>query len=346
MKPFFSTGQPHLQVGTHFVDNLHPLLYESAMSCRVWIRLELPEKEFASLRESAPSCKFCRGKDSEIDAERLQQVEAVFTEDPLPDELTARMPNLKWLHVTRGGVNVYLTAEIRRRPIQVTSSRGIHGTAFSEFALACMLALAKKLPQCWEAQSQRRWQRLFPEDLEGKTLGIVGLGTVGTALAKKAKVLGLKVIATKRTVTAKPECVDELGTPEFLPTLLAQSDFVVLSLASIPSTNNILGEKELRSMKRSAYLINLTGGKAVDENLLVRALKEGWIAGAALDAFPRQPLPEESELWRLPNVIISPRIGGLTAQKWPLLLPIFIDNLTRFTGSEPLRNVVDKELGY
>jgi phosphoglycerate dehydrogenase-like enzyme len=99
-------------------------------------------------------------------------------------------------------------------------------------------------------------------------------------------------------------------------------------------------------MKRSAYLINLTGGNAIVERLLVQALKEHWIAGAALDAFPRQPLPEDSELWRLPNVIISPRIGGVPAQKWPLLLPIFIDNLKRFLAGEPLRNVVDKELGY
>ena len=120
----------------------------------------------------------------------------------------------------------------------------------------------------------------------------------------------------------------------------------MLLLASIPSTVNILGAKELRSMKKSAYLINLTGGQAVEEKLLVQALKENWIAGAALDAFARQPLPEDSELWNLPNVIISPRIGGLTEQKWSPLLPIFVDNLKRFVAGEPLRNLVDKELGY
>ncbi|MGH7834420.1 MAG: D-2-hydroxyacid dehydrogenase, partial [Candidatus Binatia bacterium] len=218
--------------------------------------------------------------------------------------------------------------------------------AFSEFALACMLALAKKLPQCWEAQSRRKWERQTAEGLEGKTLGIVGLGTVGTALAQKAKALGLRVIATKRTVTEKPDEVDELGPPEFLPALLAQSDFVVLCLASIPSTVNMIGETELRSMKKSACLINLTGGKVIEEKLLVRALKEKWIAGAALDAFPRQPLPEDSELWGLPNVIVTPRIGGQAAQNWALLLPIFIDNLNRYIAGAGLRNLVDKELGY
>jgi phosphoglycerate dehydrogenase-like enzyme len=154
------------------------------------------------------------------------------------------------------------------------------------------------------------------------------------------------VIATKRTLTPKPPTVDELGPPEFLASLLPRSDFVVLCLASVPSTENIIGEQELRSMRKSAYLINLTGGKAIEEELLIRALQERWIAGAALDAFARQPLPGDSELWRLPNVIISPRIGGVTEQKWPPLLPIFAENLKRFVAGEPLRNLVDKELGY
>ena len=276
----------------------------------------------------------------------MQQIDAVFTEEPLPDLLTARMPNLKWLHVTRGGVNAYLTPTVKGRPIQVTGSKGIHGNAFSEFALACIFALAKKLPACWAAQQEKKWWKLTTEEVAGKTLGIVGFGTVGRELALKAKSLGLNVIATKRTVATQPEFVDKLGGPEYLPLLLTQSDFVVLCLASIPSTANIIGEAELRAMKKTAYLINLTGGNAISERLLVQALKEHWIAGAALDAFQRQPLPEDSELWSLPNLIISPRIGGIPAQKWPLLLPIFIDNLKRFLAEEPLRNVVDKELGY
>ena len=134
--------------------------------------------------------------------------------------------------------------------------------------------LAKKLPECIDAQKQKRWQKFAPFEIEGKTIGIVGLGTVGLELARKAKALGMRVLATKRTATAKPDYVDELGTAEFLLQLLAQSDFVVLLLASVPSTFNIIGENELRAMKKSAYLINLTGGRAIEEPLLVRALKE------------------------------------------------------------------------
>ena len=316
------------------------------MSRHIWLRLDLPENEFLHLREILPSCDFCRARDDEIDDNALEQIDAVFTEEPLPESFTEKMPKLRWLHVTRGGVNAYLTPTIKSRPIQVTGSKGIHGAAFSEFALACIFALAKKLPQCLEAQRQAQWKRMVVDQVAGKTLGIVGLGTVGSELARKAKALGLRVVATKRTVTERPEYVDELSGPEHLYRLLSQSDFVVLCLASVPSTENILGEKEVRTMKQTSYLINLTGGKAIAEELLVRALKEGWIAGAALDAFPRQPLPKDSELWRLPNVIISPRIGGVPAQKWPMLLPIFIENAKRFSAGKPLRNIVDKELGY
>jgi phosphoglycerate dehydrogenase-like enzyme len=235
---------------------------------------------------------------------------------------------------------------VKARPIHVTGSKGIHGTVFSEFALACVLMLAKKLPECIEAQKQRKWQRLQPVEVEGQTLGIIGLGVAGNDLARKAKGLGMRVIATKRMPAEKPEFVDALGMPEFMPRLLTESDFVVLLLASVPSTFNIIREPELRRMKKSAYLINLSGGRAIDESLLTRALKEQWIAGAALDAFAEQPLPEDSELWSLPNVIVTPRIAGITSRKWPALLPIFRENLRRYLAGEPLRNVVDKELGY
>jgi len=309
--------------------------------CRIWIRVPIPDGDMSALRRDFPSVDFVT--DGVPDP---STIDGVFTDDPVPEDLLARMPKLRWLHVTRGGANAYLTPEVKRRPIQITGSKGIHGRSFSEFALACIFALAKKLPECWDNQRKKNWQRVEPEEVADRTLGIVGLGTVGTELAEKAKALGMRVVATKRTAGDKPPSVDALGGPEFLPQLLRQSDFVVLSLASIPSTEKMIGEKELRMMKPGAYLINLTGGKAVEEKALIRALKEKWIAGAALDAFAKQPLPAQSELWTLPNVMISARAAGATAQKWELMLPIFADNLRRFITGAPLRNVVDKELGY
>jgi phosphoglycerate dehydrogenase-like enzyme len=316
------------------------------MSHKIWLRVKLPRKDLADLCRDFPACELRAGDDGDVDPRWLGEADGVFTEDPLPDALVRRMSNLRWLHVTRGGVSAYLTAAIRERPIQVTGSKGIHGAVFSEFALACILMLAKKLPECIEAQKAQRWEALRPLEVEGQTLGIVGMGMAGSELARKARTLGMRVVAVKRTPMEKPEFVDELGTPELLPRLLGESDFVVLLLASIPSTINIIGEAQLRMMKSNAHLINLTGGKAVDEPSLIRALKERWFAGAVLDAFATQPLPQDSELWSLPNVIVTPRIGGITSQKWPPLVPIFADNLRRFLAGEPLRHLIDKELGY
>src|ERR671918_2279499 len=139
---------------------------------RIWLRAKLPEKELASLRQEVPDCELREGDDT-VDTQWLREVDGVFTEEPLPDGLVQQMTNLKWLHVTRGGVNTYLTPTVKGRPIEVTGSKGIHGTVFSEFALACIFALAKKLPECLEAQKKKKWQRLVPVEIEGKTLGII-----------------------------------------------------------------------------------------------------------------------------------------------------------------------------
>ncbi|HEY1233801.1 MAG TPA: NAD(P)-dependent oxidoreductase, partial [Candidatus Binatia bacterium] len=193
----------------------------------IWLRVKPPEEELRALFSDFTDCEFLTEADNAI-VEQLQRIEGVFTEEVLPDSLVQQMPRLQWLHVTRGGVNTYLTPAIKARPIQITGSKGIHGTVFSEFALACILMLAKKLPDCIAAQRENRWQKLVPTEIEGKTLGIVGLGTAGAELARKAKAFGMCVLATKRTGAAKLDFVDELGTPEFLPELLSESDFVVL----------------------------------------------------------------------------------------------------------------------
>lgn len=315
-------------------------------SCRVWLRLEMPEKELKSLRQAFGEVDFEQKTDAAVEPSWLEKIDVVFTDAPLPDSLVSRMARLKWLHVTRGGGYAFLTPAVMRRPIQVTTSTGIHGPTFSEFAMACIFALAKRLPECWQAQKEKKYVRgLVLEQVSGKTLGIVGLGTIGNAVARKAKESGLRVIATKRTVESKPDYVDELGSPDYLPALLSSSDFVAVCVPGVPSTDGMLGEKEFRAMKRSAYFMNLTAGKIAAENVLVRALREGWIRGAILNALPEEPPPQESELWSLPNVTLCGRLPG-GSQQWDMLMPIFTGNLKRFISGEPLRKVINKELGY
>lgn len=313
----------------------------------VWIRLNLPEEELGPLvKEFAGQAKFEQWNNPQGEPPWLDQVAVIYARERFDEALLAKMPNLKWVHFSRAGVNAYITPALKERPIQVTSSIGIHGVALAELGLAAIFALAMKLAECWEAQKRKEWNTgIVTEQIAGKTLGIIGLGTIGTELARRAKGLGMRVIANKRAPGSKPDYVDELGTPEYLPKLLMLSDFVVVSVPSIPSCERMLGEQEFRSMKKSAYLINLTGGRIPEERALVKALRDGWIAGAVLNALPQQPPPKDSELWGLPNVTITPRLSG-SGHRWDLLIPIFRENLKRFMSGDPLRNLVNKELGY
>ena len=237
---------------------------------KVWMRLDIPESQLASVRASFPDVEFLVAGDS--DGAAVETADAVFTVDPVPDETVARMPNLRWLHVQHGGAAGYLTPHISGR-VAVTTSTGVHGTPFAEFALASLFVLAKRFTDCWELQRERRWdENLAPVLLDGKTLGILGFGVIGNELARKASALGMRVVATKRRPAEPPPYVAQLGTTEFQAEALAQSDFVVLCL---PSTErDVLGEAELMGMKQGSFLVNLTARQAIaGEDVLIRALR-------------------------------------------------------------------------
>jgi phosphoglycerate dehydrogenase-like enzyme len=265
-----------------------------------------------------------------------------------PRHVMARAPRLKWLHAMVAGIDRPEFAEVLQSPVLVSNSTGIHRTQVSEFALLLMLSLAKQAPLFFKRQQERRWAPAVPGVLEGKTLGIVGLGNIGKTTARLAKAFGMRVIANRRSVTeatSEPN-VDVLMPAAALLELLAQSDFVVIALPSIPATRKMIGERELRAMKPSAFLINIARGTIIDEVALIRAVKEQWIAGAGLDTTAREPLPPESELWALPNVIVTPHVSGRRKDYNRLAIPLFCENLKRYLRREPLLNLVDKEKGY
>lgn len=313
---------------------------------KVWIRVpELPEIWVDEIKKSADGVEFWRGKDNDADPEWLSRAEAVFTNGELPDPLVHRMKSLKWVQFTRGSAFELIHPALRESPVGVSVMRGIDGVQFSEFAMGAILAWAKRLPYFFKSQQEKRWEIAMPLEIAGMTLGILGLGAIGSATARKAKVFGMRVLGIKRTMIPKPDFVDELWTPDRLPDLLSQSDFLVISTPSSPETFGLLGPAELRRMKKTACLINLTGGHMIEEGHMVQALKEGWIAGAVLDAVPRQPLPPDSELWSLPNAIVTPRIGGFSPRRWQRLIPVFIENLKKFLSGRPL-DLIDKRVGF
>jgi D-2-hydroxyacid dehydrogenase (NADP+) len=266
----------------------------------------------------------------------------------IPAKMVSRAPKLKWFQTMSAGVDRFLDDEFRRSPVIMTSVKGIHATPISEFALCLMLMLAKQAPLAFRQKQQKQWQLFLAATLRSKTVGIVGLGHIGREVARLAKAFGMRVLATRRSArrSRRARYVDRLLAPDKLRDLLAESDYVVLTLALTPETRGIIGEAELRSMKPTAYLINVARGGLVDEAALVRALEEQRIAGAGLDVFTTEPLPQDSPLWGFENVIISPHIAGGMEDYVARATAVFCENLRRYLGGRRLINVVDKGKGY
>jgi phosphoglycerate dehydrogenase-like enzyme len=266
-------------------------------------------------------------------------------EEPFADVI-AGMPKLRWVHSMSAGVDGILSPELLRRELWLTSSAGAYAPGMSDYVVAAMVFLARGWADWLEAQRERRWLDRVPlgTGLRGSTLGIVGYGSVGRHLALAAKALGMTVLATRRTpmvVTAEP--VDALLRPESLGQLLAESDFVVVSAALTSETRGLIGDSELRMMKRSAFLINVSRGPVVDQEALAAALDEGRIAGAVLDVVTPEPLPPTSPLWDAANLSITPHVSGDTTGGRRAAVDLLCDNLRLYLDGQPQRmaNLVD-----
>jgi phosphoglycerate dehydrogenase-like enzyme len=232
----------------------------------------------------------------------------------------------------------------------LTSTSGIHAIQMTEHIFALLLALARELPRAMRLQEgcewihQSRHEHLF--ELAGKTMLLIGVGAIGQRTARVAAAMDMRVLGVRRNPTLGAPAVDAMFGPGQLVDLLPQADVIVLTVPLTTETRGMIGEPELRAMRSTAYLINVGRGGTVDEEVLARALREGWIAGAGLDVFETEPLPEDSPLWGLDRVIITSHYAGVTPHYHERALEIFLENLQRYQTGEPLRNVVDKQLGY
>jgi phosphoglycerate dehydrogenase-like enzyme len=265
----------------------------------------------------------------------------------------SRARRLRWIHATSAGVTGVLFPELVESPVVLTNGRGLHADAMAEHALAMMLAFARKLHVARDAQRAREWTQSSAweeppgiDSLVGATLGLVGLGAVGSAIAVRAKALGMRVLAVRRRPAADPAPADEQWPVSRLEELLPRVDWLVLAAPHTPVTERMIGAWELSLMKQSARLMNLGRGALVDESALIEALRTRRIAGAALDVFEAEPLPRTSPLWEIPDVIVTPHTSGLGPRLWERAMEQFAANLRRFIAGEPLENVVDKQAGY
>ena len=321
---------------------------------KVLISFDLPKMYVTKIRNVSKSIEVIQSKDRKEALHIIEDVDILFA-GFFSRDLFLAARKLKWIQAWGAGVDRLLIPEVVKSQVIVTNAGGVHPTPISEHVIGFMLCFSRKLHLFIRNQAQRKWERDESteesteqiEELSGKTVGILGLGRIGTEIAEKSKCLGMRVIATKRHVNRPVStCIDQLIPSTDLNQLLAESDFVVLSLPLTEETRGMIGESQLKNMKRTGYLINVSRGKIVQENKLIEALKKGWIAGAGLDTFESEPLPEKSELWGFNNVIITPHIAGQTPFYMERLTNIFCENLDRFIHKKPLINVVDKVLGY
>ena len=268
----------------------------------------------------------------------------------LPPGIPGSMPNLRWIQSQAAGVDYFLRAPaLANSEIVVTTSSGVHAGPLSETVMGAIIALSKGFPQAMRRQAAHEWVRYTPEDVAGKVVGVIGAGKIGTAIAGKCHALSMRALGVRRS--PPPELVAdspferEVGR-EGLSEVLAASDYVVLCAPRTPETVGMIGPDQLAAMKPGARFINVARGDLVDETALIEALQSGRLGGAYLDVFATEPLPDDSPLWDMPNVMITAHSGAGSTDRDERVVEIFVENVRRYLDGTPMLNLYDRSRGY
>ena len=283
----------------------------------------------------------------------LGRADVLFDFDYTNDaELPELCPRVRWIQATSAGIGPFVKRRgyDKRMPRTVfTTASGVHARPLAEFCALAMLAFSRGLFTMLEAQRRQHWERFAGTDLLGKAVVIYGHGSIGEEVARASRALGMRTIGVKRSVQGQdPEAlqVDELHPASGLRALLPRADFLVLAAPHTPETEGAIGRTELALLPAGAVLVNVGRGALVDEGALVEALRSGHLGGAALDVFQEEPLPKESPLWTMPNVLVSPHSASTSDRENARLTDLFCRNLRRFLAGEPLENVLDPDRLY
>lgn len=284
----------------------------------------------------------------ESDCARVES--AFFSEDVYPDfsrqffSAARKAPGLKWLHVFNAGVDHPIYSEMLARGIRLTTSSGSTAGPIAQTAIAGLLLLARNFPHWLDGQRRHEWNPMrgsaLPRDLAGQTALIVGLGKIGNEIARLARALGLHVIGIRRHGKQAGDHVDELHAPESLIALLPRTDWLIIACPLTPETRGMINAELLARLPEGARVINIARGEIVDEAALIAALRSGYLAGAYLDVFEKEPLPSDSPLWDMPNVLVSPHNSAAASGNAVRVNAIFLENLKRWSRGEPLVNEV------
>ena len=266
------------------------------------------------------------------------------------NEMLERARHVKWIQSLSAGVEWLRNAPaLADTDIVVTNARGAHAATIAEHAFGMLVFLTRRFDALYRAQQERVWLQPAPTGtvgLSGLTMGVIGLGHIGRAIAVRAHGFAMKVIAVDAHELPKPDYVAELRLLDGLHDLLRRADVVAVATPITERTRGMLGPRELALLKPGAYLLVMSRGGIVDEPMLVRLLRDGTLAGAGLDVTAVEPLPADSELWDAPNIIITPHSSPVSEQTHAAVTAILRRNLSHYLAGEPLENVVDKKLGY
>ena len=277
----------------------------------------------------------------------LPEADVVF--GALNAEWLAKAKSLRWLQATEAGMERLLFPELVKSHVVVTNMARMFAPAISETAIGMLLSLTRGLNKYYIPQFEKRTfkRELNLVEVDGMTMGIVGLGGIGQATAMRAHYgFNMRILATDAKPMATPIFVDTLREPGWLMDMVPRVDVLVSAAPSTRETEGMFHEKVFRAMKKTAYFLNLSRGALVDENALVRALKEGWIAGAGLDPAREEPLPSSHPFWDCPNLVLTCHSAGFSPQRQIRLIGLLADNVRRYSSGLPLVNVVDKQRGY
>lgn len=315
----------------------------------VW---SLPAEHVEALARRFPQVRFDSPPDREAADRLLPEADVVYGW-AVRERNFALARRLRWIHVSAAGVGSVLFPALVESPVVLTNGRGLHSDAMAEHAIGVLLSFARKLHLARDAQRERRWvqRELWTGPppfgaLEGSTLGLVGLGAIGRAVARRARALGMTVLAVRRHPDGDPAPAHEHWGLERLDELLGRSDALVLAAPLTAESAGMLDRARLARLRPHAVLVNLGRGALVDEDALIAALRSGAIAGAALDVFRDEPLPASSPLWDMPQVLVTPHVSGFGPRYWERAVDQFAANLDAFARGAPLANVVDKRAGY
>ena len=308
--------------------------------------------QFAMLRQIADSANVVIGDSARAFSKAAADAEVLFNWSgslALIRDVFLMCRNLRWLHSRSVGLERVLFPELIASKVTLTNGKGVFSASLGEFALAAILYFAKDLRRMIRSQSAGAWDPFDVEMISGRTVGIVGYGDIGRAVAARVRSMGMKVLAVKRHTAkeANPDpLADQIYSPDRRLEMIPHCDYIVAAAPLSPETRGLLGAPEFAAMKNTAVVINLGRGPVMDEAALIKALSERRIRGAALDVFDEEPLPAGHPFYKLDNVLLSPHCADHTSDWHDDAMRFFLDQFARFQRNEPLLNIVDKHLGY